>query len=603
MSTINLSIDRLIDSHEIVAVVDDSPEIVLLLNHYLQKLGLPSQSASSAQELHNLFTNYSIALVLLDIGLPDRNGIDVMHELSAAFPDLAIIIVTGTTDVEVALRCLREGADDYLIKPVNIDRFQRTVLSTLTKRRLSIDNKRFQKELEANAYKNQFLHQLSMMMTSAYLSTQELREILHAILVGITANEGLKFNRAILTLFDEKHQYLCGRLAIGPATPEEAGVLWKSIENKSHSLHDLITAHTANSLEIDKNLNQLIQTLNIPVTDGDHILIAATRLRTSQRVTGGISPMGTRLYGLDHLLNHDSFVAIPLYSPRKSIGVLIADNLVTKAPITAEDVQNLEIFASQASLAIEHCSLYEEMSRKVSELEKLTEELEHNRDLLVAAEKYTAAGQMSAHLVHSIRNPITAIGGIARLLTKKAHDESIAKYLDQIVFDSSKIEEMLDDMFAYIEQDNFHVHKQPVYPLLQKSVAFFYAKMKASGITCSFDFQGDDPLPAIDATKMSLAMYHLVKNAIEAMPEGGTLSIGGFSDEHSLTLRISDTGVGLSKENLSRASDPFFTTKTYGTGMGLTLVKDILHKLHGTLELLPGSPTGTTAIVHLPLTK
>jgi len=86
------------------------------------------------------------------------------------------------------------------------------------------------------------------------------------------------------------------------------------------------------------------------------------------------------------LLQENTFVIIPLYSPSRSLGVIIVDNFITGKPITSDDISSLEIFASQASLAIEHSHLYKDMLQKIDELELVSQELEHSKDLLVEAE-------------------------------------------------------------------------------------------------------------------------------------------------------------------------------------------------------------------------
>ena len=109
-------------------------------------------------------------------------------------------------------------------------------------------------------------------------------------------------------------------------------------------------------------------------------------------------------------------------------------------PISIEDINGLEIFAGQASLAIEHSQLYADMAEKIAALELVTQELEKSKDLLVEAERATAIGQMSAQLLHAIRNPLTSIGGTSRLLVKKTNDPYISNFLNIITQESSKIE-------------------------------------------------------------------------------------------------------------------------------------------------------------------
>jgi len=222
-------------------VVDDSPEIVLLLTHYLRNQGFTVHCAGSAREFYDLMAREKIGLVLLDIGLPDQNGNEILLDIAPKYPDLGIIMVTGTMDLEVALECLRQGADDYLTKPISIKRFNYTIQNTLKKRRLAVNNRLFQQELEITNARMRFLHHLNLKMNTAYLNTVELQGILQAILVGITSDDGLRFNRAFLALFSEDCRYLEGKLAIGPASPEHAGQLWHSIKEKGLHLEDILS--------------------------------------------------------------------------------------------------------------------------------------------------------------------------------------------------------------------------------------------------------------------------------------------------------------------------------------------------------------------------
>ncbi|MEE4242343.1 MAG: response regulator, partial [Desulfopila sp.] len=95
---------------EIVVIVDDSPEIVLLLESYLTKQDIPVAKARNGEELYAVFEREKVALILLDIGLPGKSGMEILSELVPHNPDLGIIMVTGSTDIQTALDCLRKGA-------------------------------------------------------------------------------------------------------------------------------------------------------------------------------------------------------------------------------------------------------------------------------------------------------------------------------------------------------------------------------------------------------------------------------------------------------------------------------------------------------------
>ena len=300
------------------------------------------------------------------------------------------------------------------------------------------------------------------------------------------------------------------------------------------------------------------------------------------------------------LLNEDAFVIVPLYSPSKSLGVIIVDNFITGKPITPDDVNALEIFASQASLAIEHSHLYEDMLKKIDELEVVTQELERSKDLLVEAEKYSAMGQMSAQLVHAIRNPITSIGGTARLLSKKTDDPYTINFLNIITKEATKIEATLEDLFGFVQDGELTIVEQPIHPILRRSVMVFYTAMKKYGITYVLDLPEEDSVIACDGSRLRQAFLHLIRNAIEAMPEGGKLRVTAVNQPDTVHITISDTGLGIPEAALRRVTDPFYTTKVYGTGMGLTLVERILALHHGSFQLRPAADGGMAATVILP---
>jgi signal transduction histidine kinase len=131
----------------------------------------------------------------------------------------------------------------------------------------------------------------------------------------------------------------------------------------------------------------------------------------------------------------------------------------------------------------------------------------------------------------------------------------------------------------------------------------FYATMKNANITYQLDLPGEGPTLYVDATKMRQVFLHLVKNGIEAMPNGGTLKVSCREDEQTINISVSDTGSGISDSNLRMAADPFFTTKTYGTGMGLTLVQKITEMHDASFSLKHNEGGGMTAIVRLPKSR
>ena len=591
----------LLTPDEYILIVDDYPDIVLLIQEFLRDQGLPTLVAGSAAEMRQAVEGHQIALILLDIGLPDANGIELLPELKTGNTDTAVIMLTAVTDLQTALDCLRQGADDYLTKPVQFNEFLNTIRKILEKRRLTINNRLYQKQIEQARFRIQLLHELTMQMNSAYLSMTELDEILQAILIGITAEEGLQFNRAFLALFDEQEEALIGRLAIGPGGKEEGGRIWHDIRVKKLQFHDLIADIKAHSFHDNSEVNRIVQALYVKASDTDNILIHAARERKSINVVNGQCerPVAPELLGL---LQEESFVIVPLYSPSRSLGVIIADHFVNETPITEPLIHDLESFASQASLAIEHCHLYMAMGNKIQELEAVTHQLEKNRDLLVEAERYSAVGHMAAQLAHNIRNPITSIGGTARLLAKKTADPDWLKFLNMMANEVLKIERTLEDIFSFVEKIKPEKEQVSLTSLLDKSLMLYYPAMKKQNIEYELLIPDPEPVLLLDRKLMHQAFVHLIRNSVEAMQSGGTLTITVKKSDGNAQVIIEDTGAGIADTNLELATDPFFTTKTFGTGMGLTLVKRIIKDHDGSLLIQRRDSGGTRVIVELPVT-
>jgi signal transduction histidine kinase/DNA-binding response OmpR family regulator len=586
---------ELLESGELILLVDDYPEIVQLLRESLQEDGLPAITAGSIAEFQQALQHHTVALSILDIGLPDGSGAKLLPRLKEDYPDMAVIMLTAVTDLQTALECMRQGADDYLTKPVRFPEFYATVRKVLEKRRLAINVRLYQRRMEQANFRINLLHQLAIRMNSAYLTMVELDEMLQAILIGITAEEGLRFNRAFLALFNDSGKALEGRIAIGPGCRDEAGRIWKEIQEKDLRINVLIDSIRKNCRNSDTEVNAIIRSLRVESSETDHILIRAAMDRRSILVTNGQSDIPAP-HELISLLGEDTFVVVPLYSPGRSLGVIIADHFVTRQPITDDLIRALESFASQASLAIEHCRLYMDMENKIEQLQNLTYELEKNKDLLVEAERFSALGHMAAQLVHNIRNPITTIGGTARLLARKTEDPERLKFLTIMINEATKIEETLKDLFSFVNQQIPVMEQVPLYPLIIKSVVMFYNSMQKQHIAQKLILPDPDPTIRADEHQFRQMLVHLIRNAIEAMSGEGELTIEASYDDNFITLAIRDTGIGISDQNLSRATDPFFTTKTFGTGMGLTVVKRIIKDHNGTMKLR-NRPEGGTEVI------
>ena len=624
---IPLAPEQLLFAGECLVVVDDDPDIRESVCEYLSSQGFPVEGAGCSEELFAIMARRQVALVLLDIGLPGRDGRAVLREVVERSPDAAVVMLTGVADLKVAMACIREGADDFLAKPADFSEIQFVVRRTLEKRRLVFENRRYQEDLENAHFRINVLHHLSIKMNTAYLSTVEVDEILQAVLVGITAREGLGFNRAFLAMFNRDASELAGHLAIGPACHQEAARIWSEMEAKQLAFLDIVQT-LRDTCHSDTPANRIVRQIRVPAADRGNILIRAIDERRSikvlrengsrplwvdRRARDGRPPEGRERRSpersdppmpvpedLIRVLGCDSFVVVPLFSPRKPFGVIIVDNFVTGAAITDGMINAVELFASQASLAIEHSHLYQEMNRRLEQLEELNEELDRSRDLLVAMDRYAALGQMGAQLVHAIRNPITAIGGVARLMGRRTDDPEMRKYLEVITQEARRIEATLNDLSDFVQTGELNRERVQLSPLLRKTLVLVRQSMEKSGVGLVFEV--DDGIAVTgDAERLRQMFLHLFRNAVEAMADGGTLTVRAAVADGSVRVEVDDTGIGMKNGHVEHATDPFFTTKTYGTGMGLSLVAKIAEAHGGAFSFRSKPEGGMVATVTLPL--
>ncbi|MGQ9546400.1 MAG: HD domain-containing phosphohydrolase [Dehalococcoidia bacterium] len=138
----------MLDQRETLLIVDDEAPIRKLLCRKLSHEGYRCEEANDAEEVLNTLATTPVALVILDIKMPAKSGIELLPEIKSGFPDTAVIMATAVTDINVAIQCLTQGADDYLCKPFNLEEVSLAVQRALEKRSLQLELRDYQQYLE-----------------------------------------------------------------------------------------------------------------------------------------------------------------------------------------------------------------------------------------------------------------------------------------------------------------------------------------------------------------------------------------------------------------------------------------------------------------------
>jgi putative two-component system response regulator len=134
--------------HGAVLVIDDEAVIRRLLCQKLASEGYDCKEADTAEQVFNKLRNGPVGLVILDIKMPGKSGIELLPEIKAAYPDTAVIMATAVTELSVAIQCIKNGADDYICKPFNLDEVSLSVKGALEKRELQLKIREYQHHLE-----------------------------------------------------------------------------------------------------------------------------------------------------------------------------------------------------------------------------------------------------------------------------------------------------------------------------------------------------------------------------------------------------------------------------------------------------------------------
>lgn len=252
---------------------------------------------------------------------------------------------------------------------------------------------------------------------------------------------------------------------------------------------------------------------------------------------------------------------------------------------------------------------------KVRELLAANEALKTMQDKLVQEAKFSMVGQLSATISREIENPlVSALSYISVVLRQEPENKETRGRLERVQEELQRAREMLRDLSEF-DQESCGVSKQDVAvdELLRKTVALVRPRAAAAKIAVVEDYGEKFPLLSADANQVKQVFIHLINNAVDAMPNGGTLALRtSVSGEHAgkrrsgpryLVIEVVDTGEGIAPEFLSQIFTPFFSAKRgkEGTGLGLSTSLKIVEEMGGTIEAQSRPGEGSTFAVKIPL--
>jgi len=295
--------------------------------------------------------------------------------------------------------------------------------------------------------KADYILSLIAQISDAVSSTADLEDVLRVILIGVTARQGLGFNRAFLFLVDSDKRSLEGAMGIGPASPEEAEKIWSGLENKHKTLLELLNDHLMNENSAHQHLNNMIKGWSIPLAEAG-IMRVALEEGKGINVTGrdGVDKDSDAVL---ERLRSDYLVVAPIISRGKWLGVILADNRITGQPINDYMVDLLQTFANHTALAIERSQLYDKIMERAAELEEKNRLLAQSQEQIIRAEKMSVIGELTSSIAHELRNPLTVIGGFANMMLTAGDAGPNTEYLNIIMAETKRAESAIHQVLDF----------------------------------------------------------------------------------------------------------------------------------------------------------
>ncbi len=218
-------------------------------------------------------------------------------------------------------------------------------------------------------------------------------------------------------------------------------------------------------------------------------------------------------------------------------------------------------------------------------------------------ERLAAVGELSAGVAHEIRNPLSAIAGYAELLKKGLQEDEIASAVDGIIKEAKNLNRIVTNFLSFVRKPQPVFKGTDVNGLIKEVISM--ASLDRNAERINFDIKALKTLPAVEADpfELRMAFLNIIQNAVQAMPNGGRLTVKSGVQYGKIFIEITDSGSGIPKEIGDRIFNPFFTTKDHGTGLGLAIVHKIIEAHDGKIEFKSRHGKGTTFIIRLPIKR
>jgi PAS domain S-box-containing protein len=221
---------------------------------------------------------------------------------------------------------------------------------------------------------------------------------------------------------------------------------------------------------------------------------------------------------------------------------------------------------------------------------------------LVNAERFASIGELAGMVGHDLRNPLSSIGGATYYLKTRYVDKLDDKAKDMLTTIDKSIDysnKIVNDLVDYSKEIRLDIEPTTPKDLTNSSLALINKPLTVQVQNLSLD----QPKMAVDTAKLNRVFVNIIKNAFDAMPNGGTLTIKNSQEGNNIAFSFTDTGTGMTKETIDKLWTPLFTTKAKGMGFGLPICKRIIEAHGGKIHIDSRQGQGTTITTIIPISQ
>ncbi len=554
------------EKNPVILTIDDEPDVRNSIQAYLEDFDYVVYGAANGREGLSVFQEKPIDLILVDLRMPEMDGLEVLAKVREINENMPIIVISGTGEISDVVEALRRGAWDYLLKPINdLSILIHAIEKGLERARLRRENRSYQKRLE-----NKF---------------------------DETTDELIRVNQRLKDVVESTKKLLgCGELQeSGQVILEEFG---KHMNAKGGSIYQVVTDGLDLLYSLDPgHANEF---LPFPLKKNSPFDKA---LQSSEPfyVVDIEKNDSIETSGWKHYSDNSTLILPIIERSGKTIAIIALHS--KGEPFIMQDKEIGTILASYAS--------------EVMQTAQAEAALQRNEEYLRQAQKMDAIGTLASGIAHDFNNILSAIVGYTDLSMFSGDlSPAIEKNLQQIKKASNRARDLVQQILSFSRSDSFEESAVDIGPIIEEVL-----KLLRAIIPSSIAIEHDVPIglgkTITDPTRVHQLLMNLCTNAAQAMKAGDGLiritferlaraelpdDVTEMGSDFCLRLTVEDNGCGIEGSEVSKIFDPYYTTKQKGegTGLGLAVVHGIVTKSGGAIRLSSEVGIGSTFQIYFP---